>query len=100
MLRSIFGELDALKMGVSRSKANLPHISSEADFFMVDLQPLTPPVRPLPIAIVSAEPRLTEVISAVMKQKSTFGCWERAGDQAGNYICMTYIPPRNLLLTK
>ena len=63
---------------------------------LMELQSLTPPVRPFPISIVPAELGLTEMIVAVMKRRITFGCWERVGNQVGNYICMTFILPRNL----
>ena len=50
----------------------------------MELQPSTPPVRPFPISIVSAEPRLTEVIAAVMKRRTTFGVlgagWKSGGE--------------------
>ena len=36
------------------------------------------------------------MIVAVMKRRITFGCWERIGNQVGNYICMTFILPKNL----
>ena len=60
---------------------------------MMELQPSPP----FPISIVSAEQRLTEVITAVMKRRTTFGYWERVGNQAELYLYDIHTPKKSSL---